>query len=434
MTTSDQALVQVDPNDIILADPEQASAALQHLLASGDYSRLTDRQRAALYLDTCASLGINPRTRPLDWIEFYDPEIKGKKLTLYPNKTCFDQLARQHQIRIRTVEEKIVGSLFKVVVEGTMPDGRSESNVAYLDLTDRDGNPLKGQKLGNAYMKCHTKAKRRLVFGMIGLMAPPFDVEDGPRSRVVTVDGNGRILRAPTEEQRYLAENADVAAVLREPTYETTASASESPLAEAASQAATPEELTPPARPYSPPARFHCDAERWQKTWFMLVRDTPLEWDEARHDFVQWFTSSWPENRRTSSFSEYLSHATDRQAEALVNGAREWLAEQAAAAPPAVRADERDAVEYPDRPLDGVEYNAGALRSFYRAWTDALKSRDTAFIPLSSSALMKFPADALRDEIAGLIGQCESIDVVLMMADEADVETSEPSPDDEPPF
>jgi len=424
MTPPDtQALVRVDPSDIVRADPEQASSALQHLLSTGDYSRLTDPQRAALYLDTCKSLGINPRTRPLDWIEFYDPDTKTKKLTLYPNKSCFDQLARQHQIRLRIVEEKIVGTLFKVVMEGTTPDGRFETNVAYLDLTDREGKPLRGQRLGNAYMKCHTKAKRRLVFGMVGLMAPPIDIEDVTGSRVVTVDGSGRMLRSPTEEQRYLAENPDAAAVLHEPTYETTAAASESPLADAAIQAPTPEELTPPARPYQPPARFHCNAAQWQRTWFMLVKHTPLESDEARHDFIQWYTSSWPENRRTSSLSAYLSHATDRQAEALVNAAREWLAEQPSVAPGAdvePSYDDRDAVEYPDRPLDDVVYDPSALRSFYRAWSDALRLRDTAHRPMSDVALSRATHDQLVREIESLIGQVEAYDHFVAMEEFSD--------------
>jgi len=190
MTTE---LVHIDPDDVAMPDAESARSALDHYLGTGDLGGLPSAQRAALYLEVCRSLGINPRTRPLDWIEFYDPETKGKKLVLYPNKTCTDQLAYLHKIRVRLVEEKTVGTLFKVVVEGTMPDGRQETNVAYLDLTDAQGQPLRGQRYGNALMKCHTKAKRRLVLGMVGMSIP--DDDSLPKARRVYVDAGGNVIK-----------------------------------------------------------------------------------------------------------------------------------------------------------------------------------------------------------------------------------------------
>lgn len=155
MSPDERAVAVVHPDDISAPNSDDARAALTHYTATGDVSRLASELRAALYLEVCRSIGLNSRTRPLDWIEFYDPETKGKKLCLYPNRTCTDQLAYLHRIRVRTVEEKMTGTLYKVVLEGTMPDGRSETNVAYLDLTDNQGQPLRGQKYGNALMKCH---------------------------------------------------------------------------------------------------------------------------------------------------------------------------------------------------------------------------------------------------------------------------------------
>ena len=213
MTTD---IVRVDLDDIAMPDAESARSALDHYLGTGDLSRLQPEQRAALYLEVCRSLNINARTRPLDWIEFYDPETKGRKLTLYPNKTCTDQLAYLHKIRVRLVEEKTVGTLFKVVVEGTMPDGRQETNVAYLDLTDAQGQPLRGQRYGNALMKCHTKAKRRLVLGMVGMSIP--DDDSLPKARRVYVDAGGNVIEHPTAEQRALAERPEMARVIGEPT------------------------------------------------------------------------------------------------------------------------------------------------------------------------------------------------------------------------
>jgi hypothetical protein len=102
--------------------------------------------------------------------------------------------------------------------------------------------------------------------------------------------------------------------------------------------------LEPPRRPYQPPTRFHCDAQKWRSTWFMVVKGTFLDDDDARHDFIEWYTSGWPENRRTDSLTTFLQHATDRQAEQLINAARETIADRA-------QAEAND----PDGELDGID-------------------------------------------------------------------------------
>lgn len=320
---------QDDAHNTALANPEEATSALTHYLGTGDLSRLSGEQRAALYLDTCQSLGINPRTRPFDWIEFYDPETKSKKLTLYPNKACADQLAYQHRIRVRTVEEKIVGSLFKVVVEGTMLDGRTETNVSYLDLTDRDGNQLKGQRLGNAFMKGHTKAKRRLVFGMLGMMSPP-DVEDLQRVRVVTVDGRGNILANPTDMQRALAERPEMARVIGETTYEDLEG---TPTVFDGSPSQHPDRSSwePPKRE-GPRPTFRAsdeDVKRWLGAWFQIVDETPWDTKEARSRFVANWTATvaeWPANKQTESLKTMFARCTTDEAGYFLSQARAMVA------------------------------------------------------------------------------------------------------------
>ncbi len=310
-------LVRVDPDEVIQPDTAAARSALDHYLASGDLGRLDPVQRAALYLEVCRSLAINPRTRPLDWIEFYDPETKVKKLTLYPNKSCTDQLAYLHKIRVRTVEEKTVGTLFKVVVEGTMPDGRQETNVAYLDLTDRDGQPLRGQRYGNALMKCHTKAKRRLILGMVGMSVP--DDDTMPRARRVYVDAGGNILERPTDEQKMLADSPSIARVAGFPTFEDTADGVETGL-----------EDEPITVPHADPGRSQrtgsrptfkatdADVNRWLGAWFAAVKHTSLDDDSARHRFVEQWTSQYTEGLRTASLREFFRHATAEQAADLL--------------------------------------------------------------------------------------------------------------------
>lgn len=316
--TTDLARQFDDSNTgLAVAEQEQASAAILHYLGTGDLSKLTGEQRAALYRRTCDSLGINSLTRPFDWIEFYDPETKGKKLTLYPRSACADQLAYQHRIRVRVVEEKIVGTLFKVVVEGTMPNGRSETNVAYLDLTERDGSQLKGQRLGNAFMKAHTKAKRRLVFGMVGMMAPP-DVEELQQARVVYLDGRGNVLDAPNEEQKALAADPKMAKAIGEPIFEDVPLEA-APIAEGPDQRPRPEDLEHPRRE-GPRPSFRAsdeDVKRWQGAFFAAVKGLSLDTDDARHALVLAWTRDeleWPEGKRTDSLPTMFARMTEAEA------------------------------------------------------------------------------------------------------------------------
>jgi len=319
-------IARFDPDDIVLPDAESARSALDHYLGTGDLGRLEPAQRAALYLEVCRSLSINARTRPLDWIEFYDPETKAKKLTLYPNKSCTDQLAYLHKIRVRLVEEKTVGTLFKVVLEGTMPDGRQETNVAYLDLTDAQGQPLRGQRYGNALMKCHTKAKRRLVLGMVGMSVP--DDESLPRARRVYVDAGGNVIERPTAEQRYLAEHPRVAGVIGEPTLEDTSSGVE-----------TGFEGEPdlPVRSDSGPRRAgqrpsfkpsEDDTKRWLGAWHAEVTGTSYADDDMRHKFFREWTSEYPDALRTASSRAFFSHCTREQAGELLAHIRAVVADE----------------------------------------------------------------------------------------------------------
>lgn len=306
--------------DITAADPEAAAGALAHILGTGDLSKLSEGQKSNHYLHLCASLGLNPASLPFIWVEFYDPETKGKKLVLYPTKSCAEQIRRQHQIRVRVVEEKIVGTLFKVVVEGTTPNGRTGEEVGYVPLTwtDRDHktHQLAGQRLANAFMKAHTVAKRRLTFSMVGLAAPP-EMTELQDVRQVYFDAHGRMIENPTPEQKMLAENPAIARVIGERTFETVGDASESPLAGTPSQAVRPEELERPQRPAGPRPSFRAseeDIRRWCGAWFAIVDETPWDTKEARARFVAEFTEEWPEAKRTDSMRTMFARCQEIEA------------------------------------------------------------------------------------------------------------------------
>ena len=330
MTTDTNAIARREEGGALATEADaETAAALTHYLGTGDLSRLTGPQKAALYTRTCESLGINSLTRPFEWIEFYDPETKGKKLVMYPKSACADQIAYQHRIRVQVLEEKIVGSLFKVEMKGTMPNGRTETNVAYLDLTDRDGNQLKGQRLGNAFMKAHTKAKRRLVFGMVGMMAPP-DVEDLQRVRVVTVDGSGNVIDAPTAEQKALADDPRMARAIGEPVFEDTPIAA-APIPETPDQRPRREDLEHPKREGPRPTFKASDEEieAFRRAWFAAVKGLSLDSDDARHRFVAaWTADEWPKAKRTESLTTMRARMTASEADEFLAHVRALMEDE----------------------------------------------------------------------------------------------------------
>ena len=76
------------------AEVELSAKALENVLISGDLSKLSPSDRMDYYQAVCNSLGLNPLTKPFDYIT-----LNGK-LTLYALKACTDQLRQKHSISI----------------------------------------------------------------------------------------------------------------------------------------------------------------------------------------------------------------------------------------------------------------------------------------------------------------------------------------------
>jgi hypothetical protein len=315
-----QALARQDEQRAITqADPEQLAGAMLHVLATGDLSKLTNEQRKAYYLQRCASLGLNSLSRPFDWL------ILDGKLVLYENKSCAEQLRRQHQISIRVTRREVVGAdtkepMYVVEVEGRRPNGQTDEASKYVPLTgvNRQGQKytLSGRELSSAYAKAETGAKRRLTFSMVGMAAPP-DPDELQRARYVVVDGSGSVIDNPTPEQKALAADPSLARMLKEPTYED-ADASDSPIVSTASQAVRPEELERPQQD-RPRATFKVSEETidaFRAAWFAAVKGLSLDSDDARHALVaQWTADEWPKAKRTDSLTTMRARMTTAEAD-----------------------------------------------------------------------------------------------------------------------
>jgi len=149
----------------------QNEVALDDLIQKGDYSTLTMRERSIFTYQLAVRLGLNPVTKPFDFI------VLNNKLTLYANRTCSDQLRKIHNITSAVLYEGplMIGEearkdVYCVRVRVCSFDQtgekmvRSEEHIGCVGLGNK-----KDEELGNTIMKCHTKALRRATIAFCGL-------------------------------------------------------------------------------------------------------------------------------------------------------------------------------------------------------------------------------------------------------------------------
>ena len=174
---------------------------VEAVIAKGDLAQLTPGERVRYYLATCESLGLNPLTKPFDYLE-----LDGK-LVLYATKTCSEQLRTSRNVSLRIVSREKVEDVYIVLAHAELPDGRTDESVGVVSLVKEDGEwkvaqsgkryfvgngtykPLRGTELANAMMRCETKAKRRVTLSICGLgWTDESEIETIPGARRVAVD------------------------------------------------------------------------------------------------------------------------------------------------------------------------------------------------------------------------------------------------------
>ena len=141
-----------------LATAGPLTANIEKVLLEGDLKPLTPQERLHYDHAICASLGLNPLTKPFAYIA-----LNGK-LQLYALKDCTEQLRKVHGVSITGVDPKQIGDLVVVVASASDRDGRVDSSTGAVNVKG-----LTGEALANAMMKCETKAKRRVTLSLCGL-------------------------------------------------------------------------------------------------------------------------------------------------------------------------------------------------------------------------------------------------------------------------
>jgi hypothetical protein len=150
---------QPDMAERSLATVQQDSGAvMETVITKGDLKDLSPKQRAEYYAMVCTSMGLNPLTKPFDFIT-----LNGK-LTLYATKGATDQLRGQRNVTVAIESREQVGDLYVVTATARTPDGRADSDIGAVNVKG-----LAGEALANAMMKATTKAKRRVTLSLCGL-------------------------------------------------------------------------------------------------------------------------------------------------------------------------------------------------------------------------------------------------------------------------
>ena len=134
------------------------SKIIELFLKSGDLAGLAPAQRVSYYNAVCESVGLNPLTRPFEFISF-----QGKTI-LYARRDCADQLRKIHGVSIPSLETRKEDGLYIVVAHATDRNGRTDTATGAVAT-----NNLSGSDLANAIMKAETKAKRRVTLSLCGL-------------------------------------------------------------------------------------------------------------------------------------------------------------------------------------------------------------------------------------------------------------------------
>lgn len=172
--------------------PTTRTDAIEAVIAKGDLAQLTPQERVNYYRATCESLGLNPLTKPFEYIT-----LNGK-VTLYARKDAADQLRKAQGVSIVKLEREKMDGLYVVTATAQDANGRQDSAIGAVNIEG-----LKGDALANAMMKAETKAKRRVTLSICGLgWTDESEIESIPNAQAVVVDAETGEIATPRETQQ----------------------------------------------------------------------------------------------------------------------------------------------------------------------------------------------------------------------------------------
>lgn len=179
---------------------------MSDLLLEGNLQQMTVQQRASYAWRLAKAYGLNPLTKPFDFIT-----LDNGKVGLYTNRGAADQIREQKQYSSELIysgplllgEEK-VKEIYQVILKMVDPKTQRFEYATGCINIGLPGNQglMKGEALANAIMKCWTKAHRRGTLAMAGLGLPDeSEVGDRPAPMGGLGDGGPRVIAPPSTGQ-----------------------------------------------------------------------------------------------------------------------------------------------------------------------------------------------------------------------------------------
>jgi hypothetical protein len=182
-------------NDLTIQD---GGALLERVIVQGDLSKLSPTERVVYYKQVCERCGLDPLMKPLEFITL------NNKLVLYALRAATDQLRKLHHVSIEILNRERVDDTYLVTARATLPDGRTDESMGAVNLKG-----LTGDALANSYLKCETKAKRRVTLSICGLgMLDETEVDSIPGARITpSADVAEQLTREETQRVDEVAMN-----------------------------------------------------------------------------------------------------------------------------------------------------------------------------------------------------------------------------------
>ena len=141
-----------------IATQPMHAETLSKVLLDGNLASLNAAQRVEYMTRVCESLGLNPLTKPFEFIS-----LNGK-LVMYAKRDCTEQLRKIHGVSISILSREVVEGVYVVTVRAQDKTGRQDESIGAVPIQG-----LQGEAKANALMKCETKAKRRVTLSVCGL-------------------------------------------------------------------------------------------------------------------------------------------------------------------------------------------------------------------------------------------------------------------------
>jgi hypothetical protein len=144
---------------------------MESVIVKGDLAKLTPDERVRYYGQVCNSLGLNPLTKPFEFITL------NNRLVLYALRTATDQLRKINNVTLEIVSREIANDILTVHVRARLPDGRADEDLGSVYYPET----LKGEARANAELKAVTKGKRRVTLSICGLgWLDELEIDDVP--------------------------------------------------------------------------------------------------------------------------------------------------------------------------------------------------------------------------------------------------------------